>query len=106
MHALKQAEIYKYRSIFAEQDRDFTEIFKILSDINRYRVLLLLMDSGRISIGNLAQILNISVPLISQHVKIMAQAGLLQKQRNGKKIYPKLETENPYVKKIIQILKS
>lgn len=98
MHELTQIEIHKYRMIFTETDRDLSALFKILSDLSRYRIFLLLMGSTRISIGNLAKILNISLPLASQHVKIMVQAGLLQKQRNGKRIYPKIEHGNPLVK--------
>lgn len=104
MHALSQTEVHKYRTTFTETDRDLSALFKILSDINRYRIFVLLMGSARISMGNLAKILNISVPLTSQHVKIMVQAGLLQKQRNGKRIYPKLDHENPLVKIISRTL--
>jgi len=41
--------------------------------------------------------LEISVPLASQHIKILTQANLIEKERDGKKVFLKLEYNNPFV---------
>ncbi len=105
MGNLTEKEILKYRQIFTETDGDMSAMFKVLSEINRYRIFLLLLEPERISIGNIAKILSISIPLTSQHVSTLVNAGLLKKQRNGKRIYPKIEHLDPLVKKIILTLK-
>ncbi len=101
---LSEKEIQKNRKLFTETDRDLSAVFKILSDINRYRIFLLLTGSSRLSIGNIARILDISVPLASQHLRILAHGKFLEKKREGKKIYPKLERHNPLVKVVIKAL--
>lgn len=101
---LSEKEIQKNRKLFTDKDRELSAVFKILSDINRYRIFLLLMGSSPVSVGSIAKILNISVPLASQHLRILVHAKLLQKERAGKKIYPKLERHNPLVKIILLAL--
>ena len=105
MHPLNEQELEKYRTLFTKTDLDFSMALKILSDINRYRIFLLVAKSSRFSITNIAHILNISVPLASQHLRIMVHAKILQKQRVGKKIYPKLERHNAFVQLMVKVLK-
>ncbi len=106
MHLLNEREIESYRKLFAKTDLDFTSALKVLSDINRYRIFLLIMSpSSRLSITSIAKILDISVPLTSQHLRIMVHAKILQKEREGKKIYPRLERHNPFVKLMFIALK-
>jgi len=56
-------------------------------------------------VGDIAQILDISLPLASQHIKILTQSNLLQKERVGKKIFTKLEHGNPFVRAVIETIK-
>ncbi len=106
MSHLTEKEVLRFRTLFTEADGDISAMYKILSEINRYRIFLLLLQPEKFSIGNIARILNLSVPLTSQHVSTLVNGGLLMKQRNGKKIYPKIEHHNPLVEKIILTLKN
>jgi len=101
---LNAKEIEKNRKIFSKSDKSIAAAFKVLSDVNRYRIFRILAQQPKLSISNIAQILNISLPLASQHLKILAQADLLQKERDGKKIFPKLEHSNPFVQAIIKTI--
>ncbi|MDP3793790.1 MAG: metalloregulator ArsR/SmtB family transcription factor [Candidatus Uhrbacteria bacterium] len=78
--------------------------FKVLSDVNRYRIFRILADQPKISVSNIAKILNISLPLASQHIKILVHANLMEKERDGKKVFPKLEYGNPFVQAIVKTI--
>lgn len=101
---LSKTEATKTRKIFSPKDLRIAAAFKVLSDVNRYRIFRLLTAEPKLSVSNISQILNISLPLASQHIKILAAANFLQKERHGKKIYTKLERANPFVPAIVKTI--
>lgn len=101
---LSEKEIEENRKIFSESDKKMVEAFKVLSDINRYRIFRILAQQPKISVSCIAKILNISLPLASQHLRVLTHANLLQKEREGKKVYPKLEYANPFVQAVVKTI--
>ncbi len=101
---LTKKEIQKNRKLLSETDKTMAATFKGLSDVNRYRIFRILAEQPKLSISAIAQILNISLPLTSQHVKILADADLLQKERVGKRIFSRLEHTNPLVQAVIKTI--
>lgn len=99
-----QKEIQKHRKIFSETDKSMAAAFKVLSDVNRYRIFRILAEQPKFSVSNIAKILDISLPLASQHIKILTQAKLIQKERAGKKVFPRLEHSNPFVQAIVRTI--
>lgn len=102
---LSEKEVRKNRQTFSKTDTSMAAVFRVLSDVNRYRIFRILVDQPKLTISNIAQILNISLPLASQHIKILVHSNLLQKEREGKKIFPKLKHDNPFVQATIQAIK-
>ena len=76
-------------------------IFKILGDANRYRIFEMLVKHPKLSVTDMARILKISIPLSSQHLKILEQAKILQKEKKGQKVFYKLRADNLIAKSII-----
>ncbi len=106
VYMLTQRDVQKHRKRFTEKDLSASALFKILGDTNRYRILLLLAGSPLLfSIGSIAKILDISLPLASQHIRLMVHAHVLQKKRDGKRVYITPERRNPLLTSIIKILK-
>ncbi len=101
---LSEKEIRENRKIFSESDKSMAAAFKVLSDINRYRIFRILSQQPKISISSIARILNISLPLASQHIKVLEHARLLQKERGGKKVFPQLESGNPFVQAVTKTI--
>ncbi|MDP4007659.1 MAG: metalloregulator ArsR/SmtB family transcription factor [Candidatus Peregrinibacteria bacterium] len=101
---LRKKNSPKIKKLFNEKNKDIVAVFKALSDVNRYHIFCILMHEPNCSVSEIAEILGISLPLTSQHIKILTLNNLLQKEREGKKIIPKLEKSNPLVKAIIKIL--
>ncbi|MDP3741053.1 MAG: metalloregulator ArsR/SmtB family transcription factor [bacterium] len=69
-------------------------IFKILGDTNRYRIFEMLGKQPRLAVSDIAKILKISTPLASQHLKILEQAKILQKEKVGQKVFYKTRPDN------------
>jgi len=98
-------EIQKKRKLFSQTDKSVVIAFKALSDVNRYRIFRVLAEQPNLSVSDVAKILDLSLPLISQHIKILEQANLLQKERKGKMVFPKIELTDPFVKVIVKTVR-
>jgi DNA-binding transcriptional ArsR family regulator/2-polyprenyl-3-methyl-5-hydroxy-6-metoxy-1,4-benzoquinol methylase len=64
-------------------------MFRALADPTRLRILALLR-SMELSVGELAQVLVQSQPRISRHIKILADAGLVARRREGAWVFLRL----------------
>ena len=102
---LNEKEIQKNIKILSDTDKKMAATFKVLSDVNRYRIFRILVEQPMLSVSAIAQILNISLPLASQHIKILVQANLLQKMKDGKKVFPAIVQSNPFVPAILKTIK-
>lgn len=67
------------------------DIFRALADATRLRVLQLLR-SMELSVGELAQVLGQSQPRVSRHVKILVDAGLAERRKEGSWVFVALGT--------------
>lgn len=55
---------------------------KAIADPNRRRILTLVRD-GEMSVGDIASRFDISGPAVSQHLKVLKEAGLVEDRRDG-----------------------
>ncbi|RVT94920.1 ArsR/SmtB family transcription factor [Sphingomonas crocodyli] len=65
---------------------DASAIFRALADPTRLRIFQLLR-AMELSIGELAQVLGQSQPRVSRHVKILADAGLTERRKEGSWVF-------------------
>lgn len=65
------------------------DIFGALADPSRVR-LLLLVQSMELSVGELAQLIDQSQPRVSRHLRILAEAGLVVRLREGAWVFVRL----------------
>ena len=66
--------------------RETLTIFRALADPTRLRIVALLRVM-ELSVGELAQVLGQSQPRVSRHVKILADAGLAERRREGSWVF-------------------
>lgn len=102
---LSDREVRQNRKTFSEIDKSLVAAFKVLSDVNRYRIFRILAEQPQLTISDVAQILSISLPLTSQHIKVLEQAKFIQKERGGKKVFPKIARGNKFVQAVIKTTK-
>src|SRR3546814_4922845 len=62
------------------------DIFRALADSTRLRILALLR-SMELSVGELAQVMGQSQPRVSRHVKILCDAGLAERRKEGRWVF-------------------
>lgn len=65
---------------------DILTIFRALADPTRIRIMLLLLKM-ELAVGELAQILDQSQPRISRHIRILDEAGLAERRKEGSWVF-------------------
>ena len=65
------------------------DLFQAVADASRLRILALL-KSMELSVGELAQVLSQSQPRVSRHVRILADAGLVERHKEGSWVFLRL----------------
>lgn len=71
----------------AELEKDLVQVFKLLSDETRLRVLMYLAREGELHVTALCDKLNQSQPAVSHHLALLRVAGLIEARRDGKHNY-------------------
>lgn len=65
---------------------DYVQIFRALGDKTRFRLFQLLVEQPESCVGQLAQSLKISSACVSQHMKVLSEAGLIERVRSGQRV--------------------
>ncbi|MFO7731314.1 MAG: metalloregulator ArsR/SmtB family transcription factor [Spirochaetia bacterium] len=76
-----------------------SELFKALSDETRTKILYLLAD-GELCVCDIADILGMSLPAVSHHLRLLRTMRLVKYRRQGKQAYYSLDDEH-----IVQLIK-
>jgi DNA-binding transcriptional ArsR family regulator len=63
-----------------------SEIFKLLGDPTRLRIAMLCLHE-RVSVGAIAERLDLSVSLVSHHLRLLRAARILRAKREGKQVF-------------------
>lgn len=61
--------------------------FKVLSDPARLRLLSLIADQEEICACDLVEPLGVSQPTVSHHLKVLHEAGLVDRQKRGRWVF-------------------
>lgn len=79
------------------------EEFKALGDKTRLRILSLLRNR-ELCVCDLTEVLNISQPGVSQHIRKLRQSGLVKERRGGQWTYYSLNEDNPLIKVLLPLV--
>ncbi len=60
-----------------------SEVFKALGDQTRLKIIKLLLAPDKLCVGMIAKKIGISQPAVSQHLKTLKNAGILDANRQG-----------------------
>jgi ArsR family transcriptional regulator len=64
--------------------KSLSEVFKLLSDCSRLKILLALARDGEMHVSALCDLLGQSQPAVSHHLTLMRMSGLVGYRRDGK----------------------
>ena len=65
-------------------ERDLVQIFKLLADETRLKILMYLMREGELSVSALCDRFGLSQPAVSHHLALLRVAGMIEPRRDGK----------------------
>ncbi|MEW6117719.1 MAG: metalloregulator ArsR/SmtB family transcription factor [Nitrospirota bacterium] len=74
--------------------QEMLEILKLLSDESRLRILMLL-EKKELCVCQIMGVLNISQPLVSRNLSLLAKAGFLKDRREGKLMFYSVKKKLP-----------
>lgn len=67
-----------------ETAKDLVQLFKLLADETRLRVLYYLMQQDELNVRTLCKLLRQSQPAVSHHLALLRVAGIIECRRDGK----------------------
>lgn len=70
------------------------EVFSMLADATRIRIILALRDQGELSVNRLADIVDKAPPAVSQHLAKLRLARIVATRQEGTKVFYRLENEH------------
>ncbi|MGH7201730.1 MAG: ArsR/SmtB family transcription factor [Planctomycetaceae bacterium] len=77
-------ETLRFPELSEQLEKDLVQVFKLLSDETRLRVLLYLVREGELHVTALCEKLGQSQPAVSHHLALLRVAGLIEARRDGK----------------------
>jgi ArsR family transcriptional regulator len=75
-------------------ERDLVQVFKLLSDETRLRILMYLAREGELHVSALCDKLGQSQPAVSHHLALLRVAGLIEARRDGKHNFYSIRQEH------------
>lgn len=70
------------------------EVFGMLADATRVRIVLALKDTGELSVNHLADILDKQPSAVSQHLAKLRLARIVSTRQDGQRVFYRLENEH------------
>jgi ArsR family transcriptional regulator len=67
-----------------ETARDLVQLFKLLADETRLRIMYYLMQKDELNVRTLCRLLRQSQPAVSHHLALLRVAGIIECRRDGK----------------------
>jgi ArsR family transcriptional regulator len=65
-------------------EKDLVQVFKLLADETRLKILLYLMQEGELHVSALCERLHQSQPAVSHHLALLRESELIEPRRDGK----------------------
>ncbi len=83
----------------SSNDQELIKTMNLLADETRYKMFQILARDSELCVSEIASLLNVSVPAISQQFRVFELSGVVTKKRNGQKICYELKRDSPLLKK-------
>ena len=83
-HAERSGDTRNLRMLDDEVSKELVQLFKLLSDETRLRILFLLKQQKELNVRTLCSLLQQSQPAVSHHLALLRVGGLIECRRDGK----------------------
>lgn len=92
-------------SKLSSNDQRIIHTLQVLGDTNRYKMFKILLEKKQLCVSEIASMLNVSVPAISQHFRTFELVGIVEKERMGQKICYQLKEDDLLIEQLVKIAK-
>ncbi len=75
----------------SDEAGDLAEMFRLLGDPTRVRILFALLEAGELCVCDIAAVVNTSETKVSQAMRLLRGAGVVRNRRDGRNVYYRLE---------------
>ena len=76
-----------YMRAIPKEWRNIAKVYTALGDEHRQRILLTFAPGERLNVGQIVEVSTLSRSAVSHHLKLLHEAGVLQRQKEGKEVY-------------------
>jgi DNA-binding transcriptional ArsR family regulator len=76
-----------YMRTIPREWRTISKVYAALGDEHRQRILLTFEPDERLNIGAIVAVSTLSRTAVSHHLRILREAGVLQRRKEGKEVY-------------------
>lgn len=97
--AREKTALKKYIS---DSDDRLHVIFDALGEQNRCNMFRLFIKNTNLNVGEVADLLGITVPLASQHLKMLESLDVLERRKIGREVFYKINDQDSVVRSIIR----
>ena len=101
---LEPSQISKIKESLKTQNISLVDVFNLLGDKNRFLIIKILIEQGEMCVSDLANVLDISVSAVSQHLRILEMSRMVEGERIGQMMCYKPRIDDPRIKKIINVM--
>ena len=70
---------------------DLAEMFRLLGDPTRVRILFALLEAGELCVCDIAAVVDTSETKVSQAMRLLRNAGVVRNRRDGRNIFYRLD---------------
>ena len=88
------------------KERELKQFFHSLSDENRLKIVRMLIDYPELCVCDFMNLLNLSQPHISFHIRVLKKANIISCKKVGRWVYCSLNKENPLLNSVINHIKT
>lgn len=86
-----QVEVVAASLIGVDVARDLAELFRLLGDPTRVRILFALLEAGELCVCDLAAVVEASETKVSQALRLLRGAGVVRNRRDGRNVFYRLD---------------
>ena len=76
-----------YMRAIPQEWRNIAKVYTALGDEHRQRILLTFGRGERLNVGQIVEVSTLSRSAVSHHLKLLREAGVLQRRKEGKEVY-------------------
>ncbi len=82
------------RTVAIDEAVDLADLFRLLGDPTRVRILFALLEAGELCVCDIAEIAETTETKVSQAMRLLRSAGVVRNRRDGRNIFYRLDDDH------------